>query len=401
MIDVVGIGAAGWPTLAAAQREIILQAQLVLGSSRQLNLLPEAPGQRREAWPPDLRTALLALKKGQDSRAVVVLASGDPLVAGVGAAVVELFGAAAVRIHPAVSSPALARARMGWPSDTVALIRLRGDDLDLVRRALFPGRRLMILSRDAATPGELAALLRDGGFGPSAMTVLGDLGAATETRIDGSAQEWSRAAPPLNIVCVECRTEVAGGWSLAPGLPDEAYEHDGQLTKRHLRASALAHLLPRPGELLIDVGAGAGSVAIEWMRSDQTCQAIAVEPNLDRAARIAVNAHALGVPGLRVVTGSAPEALDSLPRAAATFVGGGASPATLEACWSLLLPGGRIVVHAVTRETDMLLSQCRIRYGGALARVMVEHLEPLGQFSGWKPARAIVEWSATKPMGPP
>lgn len=400
MIDVVGIGAAGWASLSPDQRDLVLTAELVLGGQRHLDLLPASP-QRRQPWPADLRDALPGLLSGHETQAVVVLASGDPMVAGVGTALVELFGAAALRIHPAVSSPALARARMGWSADTVELIRLRGDDLDLLRRALFPGRRLMILSRDAGTPAEVADLLSGCGFGPSRLTVLGDLGAPTESRVETTAAAWSSApVPALNIVCIEARTDVEGSWSLAPGLPDEAYENDGQLTKQHLRASALAHLMPRPGELLIDVGAGAGSVAIEWLRAHPSCQAIAVERDPVRAKRIESNARALGVPGLRVIEEAVPAALGALPEPQAIFVGGGADAETLDACWALLPAGGRIVVHAVTQETELLLAECRRRWGGALARIAVEHLEPLGRFSGWKPARAIVEWSAVKPGRP-
>lgn len=399
MIDVVGIGAAGWPSLAAEQRDLVRDAGRVVGSRRQLDLLPSVEGQQRLVWPKDLRAALPELLAGHESTPVVVLASGDPLVAGVGCTLIDLLGAEGVRIHPGVSSVALARARLGWPDDTVELIRLRGDDLDLVRRSLFPGRRLLILSRDGRTPRELAALLRDSGFGPSLLTVLGDLGTAQESRLAGTAAAWVQDAPALNIAGLECGTEAEGSWSLVPGLPDEAYEHDGQLTKRHLRASALAHLLPRPGELLLDVGAGAGSVAVEWMRAHPSCRAVAVERDPDRAARISVNARALGVPGLQVVTGSAPEALAALPNPDAVFVGGGAGAATLDVCWLMLSPGGRIVVHAVTQETEQLLVERRGRYGGELARILVEHLEPLGRFSGWKPARAVVEWSAVKPGG--
>ncbi len=397
VIDVVGIGAAGWESLAPEQRDRVLTARLVLGGRRHLDLLPDVEGQQRQSWPTDLRAALPEMCRGHEVQTIAVLASGDPLLAGVGGTLVELFGAAAVRIHPAVSSPSLARARMGWPADTVELVRLRGDDLDLVRRAVFPGRRLLVLSRDAATPGELAEVLRSSGFGPSALTVLGDLGTPEESRVDGRADGWFGSSPALNIVCVECRSDTVGGtWSLAPGLPDEAYEHDGQLTKRHLRASALAHLLPRPGELLVDVGAGAGSVGIEWMRTHPSCRAVAVERDAVRAGRIATNAHRLGVPGLLVVTGSAPEALAGLAQPDAIFIGGGAGTETVDACWSMLRPGGRIVVHAVTQETEVLLAECRRRYGGTLARISVEHLEPLGRFSAWLPARAVVEWSAVK-----
>ena len=398
MIVVIGIGAGGWESLGPDERDRVLGAGALFGGRRQLDLVPPVTGQRRVPWPTDLRGSLPALLTDHASAAPVVLASGDPLVAGVGTTLVEMFGADAVQIHPAVSSVALARARMRWSDETVEVIRVRGDDLDAVRRHLFPGRRLLILSRDAGTPGSLAGLLRTTGFGPSVLTVLGDLGAPTESRRVGPATDWTATSPALNVVCVECRAEEAGWWSLAPGRPDEAFDHDGQLTKREVRAAALAHLLPRPGELLWDVGAGAGSVAIEWLRAHPTCQAVAVERDHDRAKRIEANARALGVLSLVVVHGSAPEALADLARPDAVFVGGGATLDTLERSWSALRPGGRLVVHAVTQETELIMNGCWRRHGGELTRISVEHLEPIGRYHGWRPARAVVQWGVSKPM---
>ena len=197
------------------------------------------------------------------------------------------------------------------------------------------------------------------------------------------------------MICVAC-AGTARGASLAAGLPDEVFDHDGQLTKRDLRASALARLMPRPGELLWDVGAGAGSIAIEWLRSDPGCRAIAVEHNLDRVKRIRGNAEALGVPELEVLHAEAPGVLTSLPRPHAVFVGGGATRETLDRSWSALQPGGRLVVHGVTQETEMIVVDCWRRYGGELSRLSVEHLEPIGRYHGWRPARAVVQWSVVK-----
>lgn len=392
------MGAAGWDSLAPAERALVLGAARVLGGTRHLDLLPEVPGQQRLGWPSDLRQALPGLVEGHQQRPVVVLASGDPLLAGVGVTIVDLFGAATVRVRPAVSSVALAAARLGWAADSYSLVRLRGADVDLVRRELVDGRRILVLSRDAGTPAEVATLLVDDGYGRSTLSVLGDLGAATETRRDLVAEDWDGSAPDLHVLAVQC---VAGpdaaDASLTPGLPDHAFDHDGQLTKRDLRASALAHLQPRPGQLLWDVGAGAGSVGIEWMRSHPTCRAVAVEQHEARAERIQGNAGRLGVPSLAVVTGTAPQALAGLAAPDAVFVGGGASAETVEQAWAALRPGGRLVVHAVTQETEMLLARCWHQHGGELTRISVEHLEPIGRSHGWKPARAVVQWSATKP----
>jgi precorrin-6B C5,15-methyltransferase / cobalt-precorrin-6B C5,C15-methyltransferase len=229
------------------------------------------------------------------------------------------------------------------------------------------------------------------------MTVLADLGSDDESRVDGVASTWGEEpAPALNVVAVTCVGAAVLGWS--GGLPDDAFDHDGQITKRDLRASALARLVPVPGQLLWDVGAGAGSIAVEWMRAHASCRAIAIEAREDRAKRIASNATTLGVPGLVVVEGHAPEALVGLEAPDAIFVGGGATePGLLDACWDALRAGGRLVVHGVTLETERLITERYAEHGGELARLHVEHAAPIGSFTGWTPSRAITQWSAIKP----
>jgi precorrin-6B C5,15-methyltransferase / cobalt-precorrin-6B C5,C15-methyltransferase len=395
VIEVVGLSARGWSDLPERLRILIQQAEVLLGSPRHLDLIPRFPAQQRLAWPSPLREQLPMLLRDVSGRRVVALASGDPLLAGIGTTLIEMLGVADVRIHPAVSSVALARARMAWPEESTQLVRLRGGDLDVLRRYAFRGRRLIILSRDADSPAAVAQLLTNEGYGDSMITVLGDLDTESESRIDVAARDWTGRAPALNVICVACSGSGAAA-SLTSGLPDEAFDHDGQLTKRDLRASALARLMPRPGELLWDVGAGAGSIAIEWLRSDPGCRAIAIERNLDRVKRIRRNAEALGTPGLEVLHGEAPGALASLPRPHAVFVGGGATAETLERSWEALWPGGRLVGHAVTQETEMILADCWKRFGGELSRLSVEHLEPIGRYHGWRPARAVVQWSSMK-----
>jgi precorrin-6Y C5,15-methyltransferase (decarboxylating) len=395
VIDVVGIGAAGWASLGPTERDLVAAADLVVGAQRQLDLLPAVPGQQRESLPSDVRAVLSGLLAEHEQRKVVVLASGDPLVAGIGATVVDLFSSGSVRIHPHLSSLALARARMGWDAETVETVRLRTeDDVDRIRRWLFPGQRIVVLSRDADSPAAIARLLADTGHADSPVTVLSNLGAPDEAR--HTVEEDVSA---LHVVCIEVRGDSRYA-SLAAGLPDGAYQHDGQLTKRDVRASALAHLMPRPGELLWDVGAGAGSIGIEWARAHPRCRAIAVERDRDRAKRIAANAAELGVPGLTVVPGTAQQALADLPRPDAVFVGGGADEQVFELCWAALRPGGRLVAHAVTLETEAVITaQWRLR-GGSLTRIALEHLERIGGYHGWKPARPVVQWSVTKPTAP-
>jgi precorrin-6Y C5,15-methyltransferase (decarboxylating) len=242
-----------------------------------------------------------------------------------------------------------------------------------------------VLSSDEHTPAGVAALLDECGYGASHLTILNDLG-------DPDREPSHRIVSRLNIVAISCIGPSRGGW--VAGLPDDAFEHDGQLTKRDLRASALARLAPVPGEHLWDVGAGAGSVGIEWMRAHPTCTATAIEGVPERAARIARNASSLGVPGLSVVEGAAPNALAGLPRPDAIFIGGGATaPGVVDACRAVLGPGGRLVVHGVTLETELLLLGLYQEYGGELTRIAVDSAAPVGSFTGWTPARTVTQWS--------
>jgi precorrin-6B C5,15-methyltransferase / cobalt-precorrin-6B C5,C15-methyltransferase len=390
-VVVVGIGADG--RFGPAHLSAIASADVVLGGERQLALLPAGLTVERRVWPSPLRPGLPALLEELAGRRVVALASGDPLVSGIGSTLIELLGPDAVQVLPTLSSVAIARARMGWAAETVEVVRDHGT----LPRHLAPGRRVLVLSADDSTPAEVARLLIEAGYGDSTMTVLSDLGSADERRVEGVAASWGESpAPALNIVAVTCVGGRVLGWT--SGLADDAFDHDGQITKRDVRASALARLAPVPGQLLWDVGAGAGSIAVEWMRAHPTCRAIAVEEREDRAKRIASNAAALGVPGLAVVEGHAPEALVGLATPDAIFVGGGATElGLLDACWDALRSGGRLVVHGVTLETERLLAERFAVLGGELIRLHVEQAAPIGSFTGWTPSRAITQWSATRP----
>lgn len=396
-MTVVGIGADGWAGLRDSARTLVEQAAVVLGGDRHLEMLPDVPGQVRESWPSPLVAGLPGLLERYAGTDVVALASGDPLVSGVATTLVDLLGKDAVTVIPALSSVALARARMRWSAESTEVVTLVGRDPHLVARSLAPGLRLLVLSSDGSTPGEVAGLLTAAGYGASPMSVLADLGSAAETRTDGVAATWSDESPPLNVVAVELVSSGARPLGFVAGLPEDAFEHDGQITKRDVRASALARLAPVPGQLLWDVGAGAGSVGIEWLRAHLTCRAIAIESRVERAERIGRNASKLGVPALQVVTGKAPEALDGLEAPDAIFVGGGATePGLIDACWSALRPGGRIVIHGVTLETEALLARLYAQHGGELTRLHVEHAAPIGTYTGWSPSRAITQWAATK-----
>lgn len=395
-LTVVGVGADGWSGIAQTGRSALLAAEVVLGAPRQLELLPDVAGQQRLAWPTPLRAALPAFLDDQRGRRVVALASGDPLLSGIGTTLVTLLGGDRVSVIPHVSSTVLARARLGWSAESTAVVSVVGRDPHAVLRELAPGRRVLVLSSDEDTPAALAALLVGRGYGASRMVVLGDLGGDAEKRVDATAETYSGPAPRLNVVALELAGPVLTGW--AGGLPDEVFENDGQLTRRDLRAAALARLMPVPGQLLWDVGAGAGSVGIEWMRAHPTCRTVAVEGDAARAERIGRNARTLGVPALEVVRGRAPDALADLPAPDAVFIGGGATrPGVLRACLDALRPGGRLVVHGVTVQTEAVLGAAYGEHGGELTRIHTEHAAPVGTFTGWTPARAVSQWAYTRP----
>jgi precorrin-6B C5,15-methyltransferase / cobalt-precorrin-6B C5,C15-methyltransferase len=369
------------------------------GSARQLTLVPATVAAERVPWPSPMLPAVAELATVHPGRRVVVLASGDPMLSGIGATLVRALGPEAVGVLPHPSSVSLACARLGWALEETAVVTVVGRPVELLLPHATPGRRLLVLGSDGRTPAEVAKLLTGAGHGASRLTALAQLGGPGERRFEGSAASWPHPeTDPLVVTAVEVVAD-AGTVPLpaVPGLPDDAYAHDGQLTKRDVRAVTLARLAPLPGQLLWDVGAGAGSIGIEWMRVHPSCRAVAVEAHPERAARIAENAARLGVPGLRVVEGHAPEALEGLPRPDAVFVGGGATtPLLLDACWEALAPGGRLVVNAVTVQSEAVLAEWHARCGGELTRLSVAHAAPVGGFTAFRPALPVTIWSVPR-----
>jgi precorrin-6B C5,15-methyltransferase / cobalt-precorrin-6B C5,C15-methyltransferase len=396
-LTVVGIGAEGWSGLGKRAREALAAADLIVGSSRQLDLLPALPAELR-AWPSPLEPLLEELVAG-NGRATCVLASGDPMLHGIGASLARRLPADSLTVHPHASALAYACARLGWPEAEVELVSAVGRRADVLARELQPGRRVVVYSSGEDGAAALAAVACRLGLGPSRFVVLERLGGPRERILESTAESWGeQRADPLHAVAIECRP--APGTAILPripGLPDEAYESDGQLTKRPMRALALAALAPCPGQLLWDVGAGSGSIAVEWLRAEASARAVAIEARPERAERIATNAERLGVPRLEVRQGRAPEALAGLEAPDAVFLGGGVSePGLIDRCWEALSAGGRAVAHAVTLEGEQVLLGARAAHGGELTRIELAHAEALGSFSGWHPRRPVVQWSARK-----
>ncbi len=397
-VVVVGIGADGWDGLAPTSRAEVERAEVLLGSARQLGLVPPEVTAERVSWPSPLTEALPGLVEEHAGRAVVVLASGDPMLSGIGTTLTRLLGADRVRVLPAPSSVSLACARLGWAVEDTCVVTLVGRPVELLHPHVQPGARLLVLGSDGDTPAQVAGLLSARGYGQSPVTVLGWLGGPDEEVRTGTAATWSQPAPALVVTAVECRAD-RGTVPLptTPGLPDGAYESDGQLTKSEVRAVTLARLAAVPGQLLWDVGAGAGSIGIEWMRASPTCRAVAVEVSAERAGRIARNAARLGVPYLRVVRGHAPGVLSRLGTPDAVFIGGGlTTPLLVDTCWDALPAGGRLVANAVTVEGEAVLARWHAKVGGELVRVEVQRAEPVGSFTGWKPAMPVTIWSVTR-----
>ena len=397
-LSVVGIGEDGLAGLGDDARRHIAEAEFVFGGKRHLGLAADLIKGEQRQWPSPFDAAMHDLLS-LNGRRVCVLASGDPFMHGVGATIARLVPATEMTTFPAPSAFSLAAARLGWPLAEIDTASLHGKPVELLRPLLHPGRRVIALTSDEHGPEAIAALLVTNRFGGSTVTVLEALGGTRERIRTARADRFALTSiAALNVVAIT--VEASPGASilpLTPGLPDDRFEHDGQITKREIRALTLSALAPRRGELLWDIGAGAGSVAVEWMLADPSLRAIAVEHNPERAARIRRNALVLGVPGLTIVEGAAPQALAGLTTPQAIFVGGGGDNGVLDAAIEALAPGGRLVANAVTLETEAVLLHCHARLGGELTRIAVSRAAPVGSMLGWRPAMPVTQWAWTKP----
>ena len=425
-VAVVGIGEAGWDALTPAARDALEGADLIIGGARHLDFLPDALRERSRLFPsplgPFLDRLAGALRDGEarsfdGAKRIAFLASGSPMLYGIGSSLAERGLEGRFTVHPALSTLALACAQLGWAESETVLVSACGRPLDALSAELVDGGRVVVLSADETTPARAAALLRVRGFGASRIHVLEHLGGPLERVHAHTAAAWPEgwACARLNALAIALVADADTPPLARFGLPDDAFEHDGQITKRDVRLSALARLAPQPGALLWDIGTGAGSVGIEWCLAAPRTRAIGVERDPMRAERARSNAARLGAVGYRVIEAEMPGGLETLLRAApsrpdAIFVGGGASvPGLLERLWSVLGPGGRLVAHGVTLETERVLLEAQAAHGGELTRLQVSHASPVGRFTAMRPAMAVLQWShvrrregaATSPDRPP
>ena len=406
-ITVVGIGDDGLDGLAPSVRALIGTAELLVGGERHQAMIAETPAERL-TWEGGVHHAAEVIARWRGHR-VVVLATGDPMWFGGGANLARIFGADEMTVLPHPGAFSLAAARMLWPLADVECISVHGRPFETLNLYIQPGARLLVLSRDGNTPARAAALLIERGFGPSVISVLEHLGGSAGRRLDGIAETWAHPrTADLNTLAIECRPGPRPRLlPRVPGLPDELFESDGQLTKREVRAVTIAALAPQPGEMLWDVGAGSGSIAIEWLRAipcwrragGDEARAVAIERDAGRCATIARNAAALGVPQLRIVEGTAPEIFDAIETAPdVIFAGGGAArTGLLERCWDVLPSGGRLVANAVSLEAGARLLDFRRRHGGELARMAVARAAPVGRLTGLRALMEVTQYAGAKP----
>ncbi|WMT88176.1 precorrin-6y C5,15-methyltransferase (decarboxylating) subunit CbiE [Pelagibacterium sp. 26DY04] len=394
-LTIVGIGEDGLDGLTDLTKSLIADAEVVFGGARHLALVRRLNLAEQRRWQSPIETSVEEVARLRGRKRVCVLASGDPFHFGIGATLARRIPAREMQVVTSPSSFSLAAARMGWALQDVTVLSLHGRPIELIRPHLHHGRKILALTSDEKGPGEIAALLSEAGFGASAFTVLEALGGPKERLKTVVASGFEMTGiDPLNIVGIDV---VAGADArvlpMTPGVPDEWFDHDGQITKREIRALTLSALAPRRGELLWDIGAGSGSVGIEWMLADPSLSAIAIEVDGTRLKRIAGNAAALGVPGLVLKQGKAPQVLEKLPQPDAIFVGGGGTDdGVIDAAMEALKPGGRLVVNAVTLEMEALLALLHGQAGGSLTRIQIARAEALGSMSGWRPAMPITQW---------
>lgn len=407
-LSIVGIGEDGLEGLSLIGQSLLAQATVLVGGDRHLAMLPPDDAREKLLWTSPLEDSVSQIihRRGQ---AICVLASGDPMCYGIGVTLTRHVAITEMTIVPAPSAFSLACARLGWALTDVETLSLCGRDSTLLNAVLYPGARILVLSADKSTPTTVTHLLTQQGYGESQITVLERMGGTHERIIEGIASSWTTTdLADLNTIAITCISSTPPPFHPStlpsfhlsphlPGLPDIAYHHDGQLTKREVRAVTLSVLAPLPGQLLWDVGAGCGSISIEWMRSDHRCRAIAIEQHPTRVQYIADNAAALGVPHLKIVVGEAPSALKDLPEPDAIFIGGGLTiPDLFKTCWRALHVGGRLVANAVTVEGEQTLFQWQRELGGNLTRIAIQRAEPVGKFLGWKAMAPVTQWVAVK-----
>ncbi|MEL6919493.1 MAG: precorrin-6y C5,15-methyltransferase (decarboxylating) subunit CbiE [Pseudomonadota bacterium] len=392
-LNIIGIGEDGMQGLSPVARALVENAEIIIGGDRHHRLANSRA--ERIAWPSPFDAMIETICSFKGKR-VVVLVTGDPLWYSVGARILKSISADEIVFHPQLSAFQWAAARMGWSLADVETVTVHGRAVEQIVPCFTPGARLLVLTKDASSVGDVADLLMARGYPKSRMTVLASMGGPDEERFDFTAADPVLNVPDFHTLAIECAADVNAVVLPRMGLPDDAFMHDGKITKRAVRALALAKLMPLRGQLLWDVGCGCGSIAVEWMRGAPEAQAIGFEPKPERRVMAAQNALQLGTPKLQIIDGEAPDALRGQPEPDAVFIGGGLSEPLIQIAQGALKPRGRLVAHAVTLESEAVLLAAYDTHGGELQRISVETASPVGGFSGWKPSMPVAQWTWEK-----
>jgi len=385
---VIGVGQGGVASLPDDLRGRLADMDLIIAAPRFHPDLPEGP--EIQDWPKPFSNIYNLLEE-EVKKSIAILATGDPLWFGVGATLVRRLGPDACELVPAVSGLQLAAARLGWAMAECRVVSIHGRPVGALAAALSPRAKLLVIAQDGTSPAQVARLLSAQGYGAADMHVLADLGGGGEARIDGTADGWQHdSVPDFHIIGISC---PHAGPEL-PGLaaPDSSFDNDGKLTKRDVRASALAKLAPFPGAVLWDVGSGSGAVSVDFLRNAPRGRAFAIDRSEGQLARASANAETHGVTGLHPVAGNAGAVMGGLPVPDAVFIGGGLSEPVISAAQAALRPGGVLVAHAVTIESESVLVAAWQRTGGDLTRLSVQHADPVGGFHGWRPLMPVTQW---------
>lgn len=398
-IDIVGIGEDGMDGLASPAVQCLEQADVIIGGDRH-HVLASNLNAERISWPSPFDAMIDKIKAMQGKR-LVILVTGDPLWYSVGARISRAIDPAEIRFHPQISAFQWAACRMGWSLPDCDMLTVHGRADSQIIPYLAPNARLLVLTQNAETPASLAKLMCERGFGESKITVHAALGGEREKRFDGLAKSWTHDVPDFHTLAIECVGGVSAKWyPRTGGLPDDAFKHDGQLTKQDVRSATIAKLAPYPDAMLWDVGAGCGSIGIEWMRAARGAQAIAIECDSERVKLIQENCRNLGVEKLQICEGCAPDVFNDLAQPDAVFLGGGVTvDDVFENAWRALRSNGRLVANAVTLESEARLIELHSQFGGELVRISVQSAGAIGKFRAWRPAMTVTQWSAVKPVG--
>lgn len=408
-LSIIGIGEDGMAGLSAAARQIVEEAEVIVGGDRHHHLSPNVTAERL-SWPHPFDALIEDLTSRRGKR-LLVLATGDPLWFSVGARIARAIPPEEISFFPQLSAFQWAAARMGWSMADVETLTVHGRPVEQIIPRFWPNVKLLILTSGADTPGKIAGLLADRGYGASRLTVLGNLGGPDENCTQGTAAAWAEqdpgaTLPAFNTLAVDCIGTPEKLLSAIPGLPDDAFVHDGKITKQEVRSLTLAKLMPARGEVLWDLGIGCGSIAIEWMRAAPDALAVGIDRSADRLDMARQNAQVLGVPKLHFMQGALPGALDDIPapeaartdlrRPNAVFLGGGISADLIDRAVNALAANGRCVANAVTLESESILIDAHGRHGGTLTRISVQRAEPVGHLTGWRPAMPVMQWALLK-----